>query len=324
MASAFPWVGAARPLLPSAFDEAAATLGCELAAIRAVADVESSNGGFRRDGSLERRFEPHHMPGSKMTWRDSMRLKQAERERMFLEAYQANPAAALAATSFGRFQIMGFNARAAGFTSPHSMTAQMADSEAAQLRGFVTLLKTWGLDRALRARDWRAFAARYNGSGQVAEYARRMEEAYRKHAGAASPVVLRVGDRGEAVTRLQRALGPGVPDDGVFGPETLDAVKAFQKRSDLPDDGVVGARTWAALEKRRPDVQPLLQEVPLDALLKGTSEAGALVGGVTAAAGAIAQMSEAIPDAAEPFLWGALGLIAIMGAGAATYRWARR
>lgn len=46
------------------------------------------------------------------------------------------------------------------------------------------------------------------------------------------------GAKGEAV---------GVAADGIFGPATEKAVKAFQKRSGLTADGVVGPKTWAKL-----------------------------------------------------------------------------
>jgi lysozyme family protein len=48
-----------------------------------------------------------------------------------------------------------------------------------------------------------------------------------------------------AVVALQRRLG--IAADGVFGPGTLRALKAFQRRRGLAADGVVGAATWRAL-----------------------------------------------------------------------------
>ncbi|MBC7972312.1 MAG: peptidoglycan-binding protein [Verrucomicrobia bacterium] len=57
--------------------------------------------------------------------------------------------------------------------------------------------------------------------------------------------------KGSAVVALQerlRSLGvfKGAAD-GVFGAETLTAVKAAQRSFRLEQDGVVGAGTWSAL-----------------------------------------------------------------------------
>jgi lysozyme family protein len=57
--------------------------------------------------------------------------------------------------------------------------------------------------------------------------------------------VLRQGSRGTAVADLQRTLR--VTADGVFGPATAAAVRAFQSSHGLTADGVVGPRTHAAL-----------------------------------------------------------------------------
>jgi Transglycosylase-like domain/Putative peptidoglycan binding domain len=64
-------------------------------------------------------------------------------------------------------------------------------------------------------------------------------------ASSASEVVVKRGDRGDAVRKIQSALGVGA--DGVFGPLTETAVKRFQRRNGLVVDGVVGPQTRAAL-----------------------------------------------------------------------------
>lgn len=62
---------------------------------------------------------------------------------------------------------------------------------------------------------------------------------------------LRQGDWGGAVTALQIALNDkhsyGLAPDGLFGPRTSEAVRAFQRHMGLSADGVVGPQTWGAL-----------------------------------------------------------------------------
>ena len=56
---------------------------------------------------------------------------------------------------------------------------------------------------------------------------------------------LQLGSEGELVAHVQRALG--VTADGVFGPQTDAAVRAYQARAGLQVDGVVGLATWGSL-----------------------------------------------------------------------------
>ena len=65
--------------------------------------------------------------------------------------------------------------------------------------------------------------------------------------------VLRIGSKNSAVLFLQRlllsCLYPITSLDGVFGPETERAVRAFQTENGLIVDSVVGRNTWNALLK---------------------------------------------------------------------------
>lgn len=56
---------------------------------------------------------------------------------------------------------------------------------------------------------------------------------------------LRQGTRGEDVKLLQSLLG--LKADGIFGPQTANAVIRFQRSRQLLPDGIVGPATWAAL-----------------------------------------------------------------------------
>lgn len=63
---------------------------------------------------------------------------------------------------------------------------------------------------------------------------------------------LRRGARGENVTLLQTMLskdGSKLAIDGIFGPGTQSAVRAFQKKYDLKVDGIVGPQTWKKLRE---------------------------------------------------------------------------
>lgn len=62
--------------------------------------------------------------------------------------------------------------------------------------------------------------------------------------------LVRQGDSGPSVAAVQfllRADGAGIDADGVFGPLTDGAVRAFQSQRGLAVDGIVGDETWPAL-----------------------------------------------------------------------------
>lgn len=58
-------------------------------------------------------------------------------------------------------------------------------------------------------------------------------------------MLLKVGSTGNKVKELQRLLS--LTEDGIFGINTLKAVKAFQSKNGLVSDGIVGSRTWDVL-----------------------------------------------------------------------------
>jgi len=75
-----------------------------------------------------------------------------------------------------------------------------------------------------------------------------------------SSEVLKRGSRSSAVEYLQRLLlsflYPISNIDGIFGPETENAVRAFQQENGLSVDGVVGRNTWQALFNSQGRPQP--------------------------------------------------------------------
>ncbi len=64
---------------------------------------------------------------------------------------------------------------------------------------------------------------------------------------------LQIGSRGSDVLKMQRYLNaigqyyPSIPqinEDGIFGYQTDQAVRAFQRLFSLQDDGIIGPATW--------------------------------------------------------------------------------
>ena len=314
----YPWKGAAKPLPPMAMEDAARKLGCDTAAVRAVWEVEAGGRYYLSDGSVIRRFEPHHMPGATIGWRDSLKISTSRREEMFLATYRKKPDAALRATSWGAAQIMGFNAETAGYGSAKAMVLDAAESAGFQLDAFVGLVQAWGLDSAMRSHDWYSFARRWNGNGQPKVYASKIEGAYRRHSGGhSSPKVLRSGDRSAAVKRLQQALGGAVEVDGAFGPRTVEAVREFQRESGLTVDGVVGSRTWDALKTSR-GAKPAKQTTRAEDMAGAASKYGAAASTVSAAA---ASVNKVIPDTALPWIYVIAAVV--LGLAGLLYAWRR-
>ncbi len=72
--------------------------------------------------------------------------------------------------------------------------------------------------------------------------------------------LLKLGARGEEVKILQKLLADtgyyAGKIDGVFGDETLAAVKHFQTYNNLRPDGVVGKETIAVLKRERSSTEP--------------------------------------------------------------------
>lgn len=89
------------------------------------------------------------------------------------------------------------------------------------------------------------------------------------------------GETGKRVSDLQsrlNALGfkPPLKVDGIFGPKTLAAVRAFQKSHGLKVDGLVGPKTTAALRggsKPKPAVHhPAAHTAPKKTVKRSTAD----------------------------------------------------
>lgn len=190
--------GAARRITSADIQDAAARLGCEYAALRAVMAVESRNSGFDAKRRPIILFEPHvfyrNLPrgGAKIAaavaaglaypkWGAKPYPKSSDGNYDRLaRAIEIDEEAAYRAVSIGMGQVLGENYRAAGHASAKEMFAAAMESEAAQLGHMIGFIKTNRLDDDLRLMDWAPFARGYNGPGQVPKYSAWLAREYAK------------------------------------------------------------------------------------------------------------------------------------------------
>lgn len=86
---------------------------------------------------------------------------------------------ALKACSWGLGQIMGFNYALAGFDSLQVFINAMYKDEKSQLQAMINFLKSAGLTKAMKNRDWRAIAKAYNGVAYAKfDYHNKLARAY--------------------------------------------------------------------------------------------------------------------------------------------------
>lgn len=179
-----------KPVLTAAdFERAAAKLGCEVAAVKAVCQVEAPKGGFLPDGQPTILFERHkfyQFTKGRFGISDISSPQaggygpegQYQHDKL-ARAAALDRDAALKSASWGKFQIMGFNWQACGFDGLQSFINAMYRSEGAQLDAFVAFILSEGLADELREQRWADFARRYNGPGYAANrYDTKLAAAY--------------------------------------------------------------------------------------------------------------------------------------------------
>jgi hypothetical protein len=162
--------------------EHAQTLNVEVAALKAVIEVESAGKGFLPDGRPKILFEGHiFWDQLKKAGLDPTRYatdhpqivyprwtKQfykggaAEYERLNA-AKLIHEEAALKSASWGMFQIMGFNHALCGFDSVKAFVDKLSENERAQMEAFTKFCEKRNLIGYLHDHNWAAFAKAYNG-----------------------------------------------------------------------------------------------------------------------------------------------------------------
>lgn len=178
----------------------------ELAAVKAVNEVESNGKGFFIDGRPKILFEGHvFWEQLKRAGIDPSTVSNASNaDVLFPKATRAHyiggpreydrmekaskvspdpkvKSAALASASWGSYQIMGYHALKLGYGSVQEFVDQMYVHERNQLEAFGRYITVFGCINHLRAKNWASFARCYNGAGYAQnKYDIKMANAYQK------------------------------------------------------------------------------------------------------------------------------------------------
>lgn len=185
------------------FREVAEELGVEVAAIKAVVEIEAGakHEGFWANGKPIINFDLSMF--RKFAARNKINLSRYQRSHAVVFAkpnrarygsYQAAQQARLDAartiddktaiegTFWGMFQLGGFNWKVCGTSSPDEFVRLMSRSERDQLELFAEFIRETGMLPLLKAKNWSAFARRFNGPTYARRgYHTRLARAYAKH-----------------------------------------------------------------------------------------------------------------------------------------------
>lgn len=181
-------------------------LKVEVAAVKAVNEVESSGRGYLVDGRVKILFEGHVF-WQQLTERkiDAAPLAKNNENILFKnsdrkfyvggkgEYARLDQAigilddtrvaeAAYASASWGLFQIMGYHFKSLGYTEIMQFVGEMKESEGHQLKIFSKYVQVNKLTKYLKDKQWAEFALRYNGKGYKAnKYDEKLDKAYKKY-----------------------------------------------------------------------------------------------------------------------------------------------
>ena len=159
--------------------------GLSPAVVKAVILVESRGRGFDRDKRPIILFEGHKFWGKLKSkgfspeefvegnenilyqyWTKKYYGSNSQKEYSRLKkAMVIDEESALKSTSWGMFQIMGFNHKLAGFDTIYEFMEYIKISEKNQLEAFFIFLRKSKCFKYLKSMDWAKFARCYNGSG---------------------------------------------------------------------------------------------------------------------------------------------------------------
>jgi hypothetical protein len=184
--------------------------GCEIAAIRAVAETESSGKGYFENGLPKILFERHRFYALTDPNRKAMKgtakvahpfgafpdicnpapggyaIEEAEYARL-VKAAKLNRDAAIMACSWGSFQVLAEYYEHCDFKSPTDLVdacMRSPDGHIALFRGFLRMPEKKKAIEALRAKNWEQFTKYYNGGNwemQNPNYPKQMARYYDRY-----------------------------------------------------------------------------------------------------------------------------------------------
>lgn len=172
----------------------ASQLGVEVAAIKAVVEIEAGKEmkGFWAPGIPVINFDStmYAKYKSKAPSKEGAKGEEVpagltgyalKEWRLLINARKTNAQGANMGTFWGMFQIGGFNYKLCGCSSVDEFVKLMAYSELEQLELFAAFITNAGMLQDLRNKNWAAFARKYNGPSYAKRgYHTKMAKAYQK------------------------------------------------------------------------------------------------------------------------------------------------
>jgi N-acetylmuramidase/LysM domain len=200
-----------EPITEEAWIQTAKELDCEVAVLKAIAEVETKGAAFWRINAVDGKpvpsilFERHwfrrltknahdetHPDISGPAFTSKKDADAADRYGSYatsylrlMNAYRIDPEAALASCSWGKFQIMGGEFKNCELSSAEALAKKMCAGESGQIELLAAFIrhkaggKLWA---AVKAKKWSRIALYYNGEEYKKNaYDSKMEAAYEKH-----------------------------------------------------------------------------------------------------------------------------------------------
>lgn len=251
------FAGRGVALSQAGFDAAMAIMNVPAAALWSVLSVETLGAGYLMDRRPKILFERHIFhrmtngrydashPDISAPTAGGYGATGANQYLRLATAIQLDQTAALQSASWGLGQIMGENFGAAGFGDVQAMVQAFVATEDNQLAGMASFIKGKGLDAALSAKDWAAFALHYNGTDYAENHYDTKLARFNAHFGSTSTPDLTV----RAAQTYLYYRGFALSIDGVNGPNTIAAVEAFQQSIGVVQTGVIDETLLKQLEE---------------------------------------------------------------------------